>query len=81
MEESEDQGSSSSRKIRVNKSAVYSEFEEISWTCPKTNKIIYGQKCKVPGCTTQITGIRSSNMKNHLSSKHQDVFNRVLGKI
>ena len=61
MEESDDQGSSSSRKIRVNKSAVYSEFEEISWTCPKTNKIIYGQKCKVPGCNTQI--YRNSKFK------------------
>jgi len=79
MQKSE-QGSSTSRKIRVNKSAVYSEFVEYSWTCPNTNKVKNGQKCKVPGCGTQISGNRSTNMKNHLAAKHPDVYERVLSK-
>ena len=78
--EASEQGPSSSRKLRVNKSAVYSEYVEYSWTCPNTNKIMYGQKCKVPGCETQISGIRSTNMKNHLAAKHPQVYQRVLGK-
>ena len=35
----------SSKRIRVNKSAVHKEFKEISWKCPKTNQVMKGQKC------------------------------------
>ena len=28
----------SSKRIRVNKSAVHKEFKDISWKCPKTKK-------------------------------------------
>ena len=72
---------SKSRKVRINKSYVHEEFEEISWTCPKTNKEKFGQVCKVSDCGVQIAGIRSTNMKAHLASKHIDVYNRVLGNI
>ena len=33
----------SSKRVRVNKSAVHKEFKEISWKCPKTNQVMKGQ--------------------------------------
>ena len=69
--------STSSGEIRINSSAVHDEFSKLDILNPKLGKMVKGRKCNT--CSKEMMSHSSTNLKNHLKSKHPDIFTKVQG--